>query len=484
MAWCTRLAVVFVLAISLVHASMPSVRPPPAQRKMNSTFIDALIERIAGNMVDPDLATLFTNCFPNTLDTTVTPGWNHDDAFVITGDIDAMWLRDSTNQVLPYVPYCNDAPEIKSLIRGAVKRQQRSVLIDSYANAFNFNASGNGHTTDLRDPPMSPGVFEGKFEVDGLCAAIKLMYHYWNTTRDESVLVHDGGLFLAAAQRIMETLWNATLGTIETYVVRQSQLPYYRFFRVDPWEYDVYPKNTIVPTTHMARSAFRPSDDATMYDFLVPSNAMAVVELNHLFELCQVAADASADRAVAHQFRLIANYTNVLLVGIRDALRAYAVTTIKETNATILAYEVDGWGNVNLMDDPNIPGLLSLPFIGADFAASFAPDLRGWLLSSSNPYYYCGTVGCGMGSPHTPPGWIWPMALMVRALTSSNETEIMEQLDMLKASAQYTGWMHESFSPFDPKNYTRSWFAWANTLFGQTILDVGQRYPHLIYKKK
>jgi meiotically up-regulated gene 157 (Mug157) protein len=188
--------------------------------------------------------------------------------------------------------------------------------------------------------------------------------------------------------------------------------------------------------------------------------------------------------AVAHQFRLIANYTNVLLVGIRDALRAYAVTTIKETNATILAYEVDGWGNVNLMDDPNIPGLLSLPFIGADFAASFAPDLRGWLLSSSNPYYYCGTVGCGMGSPHTPPGWIWPMALMVRALTSSNETEIMEQLDMLKASAQYTGWMHESFSPFDPKNYTRPWFAWANTLFGQTILDVGQRYPHLIYKKK
>jgi meiotically up-regulated gene 157 (Mug157) protein len=189
--------------------ALPVVRPPVKDRTFQSPAIDNLINTLVPLFADPDLATLLTNCLPNTLDTTV---YYHSEAnattldtFIITGDIEAMWLRDSTNQVLPYIPYAPSDPDLQVMLEGLIARQARSVLIDSFANAFNFNASGEGHQTDMRKPPMGPAVFEGKYEIDSLGAFLKLSYWHFRYSGDAALTRFATSEWLDAVVKLLDT---------------------------------------------------------------------------------------------------------------------------------------------------------------------------------------------------------------------------------------------------------------------------------------
>lgn len=175
---------------------MPSVRPAPSERKFRSAAVDSLIANFTSRMLDHDLATMFENCYPNTLDTTVysyTPASSTrpPSSFIITGDIPAQWFRDSTNQVLPYVHLAPMDTHLSDLICGLIHRHASDVTHDPFANAFNFNASGAGHQDDTRFPPMTPEVFEGKYELDSLAAVMKLANRYYNVTQDSSCFLED-----------------------------------------------------------------------------------------------------------------------------------------------------------------------------------------------------------------------------------------------------------------------------------------------------
>lgn len=444
-------AIIFTDAVNLP----PRVRPAKADRKFHSSAVDAKIEELKTKLKDPAIAILFENCYPNTLDTTVVAA-GENDSFVITGDIPAMWLRDSTNQVLPYMMFASEDEGLRQMLHGTVMRQLRSVAIDPYANAFNQVPNSHGHPHDNRKPPMTPPVFEGKYEIDSLAAVMKLSTAYWRATGDDTVL---GDEWLAAMQKILDTFEDQQKSTAE-----QAGNPAYTFKRGGT----VYPKSA-TNRTGLVRSAFRPSDDATTYDFFIPGNLMAVAELEHA---AKAAASLHSTAAAAIEKRSAA-----MAGQLREAAKSFATVDGR------YVFEVDGFGNKKEMDDANVPSLLSLPYLGT--VPKDDPTYlttRKWILSSANPYYLSGTVAKGVGSPHMNTGDIWPMSIIIQAMTSTNDDEILQCLEYLKASAQYLGFMHESFGKNNAKHYTRKWFAWANALFGELILDLVKERPHLVLK--
>ena len=422
---------VFLCVASCCEGSIPYVRPAPEKRKFASKSVDALIANFSVRMLDHDLATLFSNCYPNTLDTTVVSA-SEEDSFVITGDIEAMWLRDSTNQVLPYVPFVKTDQVLAKMVRGLIRRQLKSVLLDPYANSFNIAANGNGHQDDKRVPKMTPPVFEGKYELDSLCAVIKLAYAYFNHSSGDTSLI-ESALFLRAMTLTMETFVNQSKSTEQ-----QNGTYPYQFHRNDG-ERDDYPLNR-VNYTGMVRSAFRPSDDQTLYDFLVPANAMLYVELQHLMTML-----LAHPKPIPQEYQLLYKAASDMKTRVGAGLHSAVKKPVPGT-ADIFAFEVDGRGGFNMMDDANVPSLLSLPFLGFDDMREVSRATRAWVLSKANPFYFCGKLGCGIGSPHTWRGYVWPMSLILRAETSDNDAEIREQLQMLKESAKYTGLMHESLA--------------------------------------
>ncbi len=254
----------------------PSRRPPPAERHFTSEAVEDTLRRVSGDISDPELAWLFQNCFPNTLDTTVEFGTldGKPDTFVITGDIEAMWLRDSTAQVWPYLPLTSEDPALQELIRGVIHRQTRCILIDPYANAFNKEPGESPWADDLTE--MKPELHERKWEIDSLCYPIRLAYSYWKTTGDISPF--DEGWREAMA---------LVLSTFREQQRKEGHGPY-KFQRVTGWQTDTVAGagygNPIRPVGLIV-SIFRPSDDATTFPFLVPSNHFAVVSLNQLAEM-------------------------------------------------------------------------------------------------------------------------------------------------------------------------------------------------------
>ena len=439
---CQLLLIATTAAIAL--AAAPNARPDPSKRTFNSSAVEALIASYVPRFIDPDLATIFANCLPNTLDTTIVAA-SHNDSFVITGDIDAMWLRDSTNEVLPYMAFAAQDPALAAMLHGVVMRQARSVLIDPYANAFNQVANGNGHQDDPRKPPMTKPVYEGKYELDSLAAVLKSSWNYFNNTGDMSLLQEDD--WLSAMERIMDTITVQQQSTAE-----DGSNPAYTFGRRG----SEYP-NPKAPANRcgLSKCGFRPSDDNTHWPFLISANAMAAVELEHL---AAMAATGTGPRLAN-----ITQYATALAVQLRSSVEALArqtvsgfgiicesvgavrddedsrpwlsralctavrvrriTTFVPSTHAPLAdAYEVDGFGNFSVADDSNVPSLLSLPYLGyCDRTNPTYLATRKFLLSSSNPYYYTGTVASGIGSPHTPSGYIWPMAIAMQALTSTGE---------------------------------------------------------------
>jgi meiotically up-regulated gene 157 (Mug157) protein len=442
-------------------ASFVSQRPPADKRGFTSEAVEARIRKVKAQIADPELAWLFENCYPNTLDTTVQAGEldGLPDTFVITGDIHAMWLRDSTAQVWPYLPLAAADARVKRLLAGVVHRQTRCVLIDPYANAFNFGPTGSEWAKDRT--AMKPELHERKWEIDSLCYTVRLAHGYWKTTGDKSIFTP---AWREAAALVVKTFREQQ---------RKSAPGPYKFQRLTTVPSDSLPGNGYGNPTRpcgLIHSAFRPSDDACMFPFLVPSNFFAVQSLKQLAEIhTSVFSDAGAAKACQE-----------FAAEVELALRKNALVR-HPRHGQIWAYEVDGFGNSLFMDDANIPSLLSLPYLGCVTTADPTyRSTRAFILGADNPYYYRGSAAQGLGGPHSGLDMIWPLGYTIQALTSTDGAEIAHCLKMLKTTHAGSGLMHESFHKDDPSNFTRKWFAWANTLFGELVSGLAEQRPELL----
>jgi meiotically up-regulated gene 157 (Mug157) protein len=439
----------------------PVVRTPESQRKFKSAAIEETIRNLKASVTNKELGWLFENCFPNTLDTTVEFEMinGKPDTYVITGDIDAMWLRDSSAQVWPYLPLMKSDKNLQQLIAGVINRQTKCILKDPYANAFykDENKVSEWKTSDITT--MKPGIHERKWEIDSLCYPIRLAHGYWKITGDAGSFDKD---WIAAMKLIIQTFKEQQ---------RLDSRGPYTFQRKTAWATDGVPLGGYgYPTRKVGliHSMFRPSDDATVFPFLIPSNFFAYESLVHLQELARVLHED-----------VLGNDAFALATTLKTALDKHA--TVSGAFGKVYAYEVNGFGSFNLMDDANIPSLLSLPYLDAVKATDpVYQSTRKFLLSDSNPFFFKGKAGEGIGGPHIGMDYIWPMSITMRGLTSINDAEIKTCLDMLVKAHGGTGFMHESFFKDDAAKFTRKWFAWANTLFGEFVLKLHREKPQLL----
>ena len=435
------------------------MRPAPGSRAFRSAAVDAKVAEVAAALRakgSDKLALMFENCFPNTLDTKVryrlTPDGD-DDTFVITGDIPAMWLRDSAAQVWPYLAFAKEDEPLRRMIRGVLRRQFASILLDPYANAFNDlppdEADRPGAVRD--GVQVKKGVFERKYELDSLCYPIRLAYGYRAACGDDSVF---DGRWLAAVRAILavmreqqhKTAWDSSYFFARKAVSNNAVENRGRGRQVKP--------------VGLVASSFRPSDDATQLPFLVPSNLMAVDVLRKAAEILE---EVNREDALASECRALAGEIDA-------ALAAHAVRE-HPTAGRIWAFEVDGYGSVLFMDDANVPSLIALPY----FTSVPADDpiyraTRAFVWSEDNPWFFRGKAGEGIGGPHCGYGSIWPMSVILRGLTTDDPDEVRACLDQLVRTDARTAFIHESHDRDDAENYTRPWFAWANTLFGELVL--------------
>ncbi|MEP6682148.1 MAG: glycoside hydrolase family 125 protein [Parafilimonas sp.] len=439
-----------------------SMRPPLAERKFTSDVVEATIAQMKSTLPNKELAWMFENCFPNTLDTTVFYEEHNGvpDTYVITGDIDAMWLRDSSAQVWPYVSLAAKDEKLRKLIAGVINRQVVCILRDPYANAFYKDANKISQwKDDLTD--MKPGVHERKWEIDSLCFPIRLAHGYWKATGDTTPFTAD---------------WKESIRlTIKTFREQQRKNgdgPY-TFQRTTSWATDGVPLSGYgYPTkpVGLVCSMFRASDDATIFPFHIPDNFFLVVSMNHAATILNEAyKDAELAKACTD-----------LSTEVATALKQYAIAEHAQFGK-VYAYEVNGFGSFNLMDDAGTPSLLSLPYLNAvDANDEVYQRTRKYALSSENPFFFKGKFAEGEGSPHAGMDMVWPLGIITRALTSNDDKEIKDALKMLMATHAGTGFMHESFDKDDPTKFTRKWFAWANTLFGELILHLNDKKPGLL----
>jgi len=469
----------------LMEFSMPyeSQRPPPEKRTFTSPVIEAAIGETAARIKDPELAWLFTNCFPNTLDTTVqfTPddGSGRPDTFIITGDIAAMWLRDSTNQVWPYLPFAKECPKLRDLFRGLIRRQAKCVLLDPYANAF-YRDSAKISQWKSDHTEMKPGVHERKYELDSLASVLRLATGYYEVTGDSSPFDDE---FLQAVRLIVDTIRYEQAGTPE------QIHPRYSFGRTTANATDTLGcggHGNPCKRTGMSRSPFRPSDDSTILQYHIPANAMAVVALDRTHGLLtHLLQQLSPKISTNAELGTLARACVELAMTIESAIETSGVLH-GDPGMSLYCYETDGFGSQILMDDANVPNLLSLPYLDYCIAEpgiyQTYQNTRRFILSDANPYFHKGSAvpQGAVGGPHIGQGWIWPMSLITQAITSTDDAEILQCLYTLKSTHAGKGFMHEAFWKDDPSRYTRDWFAWANSFFGELILHVAETRPHLL----
>jgi uncharacterized protein len=449
----------------LIYTTIPgyaSKRKPISERRFTSASVEDAIKEFKSNVKNSEIAWLFENCFPNTLDTTVFFEMKNGvpDTYVITGDIDAMWLRDSSAQVWPYVSFAKNDEPLRQLVAGVINHQVKCVLKDPYANAFYNDPEKIGEwSKDLTD--MKPGVHERKWEIDSLCYPIRLAYHYWKETGDI---------------KPFNDKWAESV-QLTRLVFREQQRKEnrgpYKFQRNTAVATDTQPMGGYgypAKPNGLICSAFRPSDDATLYSYLIPSNFFAVVSLRQAAEMFRVIRKDNAN----------AEGLMSLAAEVEQTLEKHAVIDHKDFGK-IYAYEVNGFGSFNLMDDANVPSLLSLPYLGA--VKNDDPvyvNTRKFVLSESNPFFFTGRIAAGIGGPHVGLDMIWPLGIILRGLTSDDDVEIKKCIDLLRSTHGDTGFMHESFHKNNPMRFSRAWFAWANTIFGEFLWKVYKEKPELL----
>ena len=434
-----------------------SQRPEVEKRLFTSKAVEAKIVEVNQMLTNARLRWMFENCFPNTIDTTVRYYIHEngeDDALVYTGDIHAMWLRDSGAQVWPYIQLANEDPELKKMLRGVILRQFRCIILDPYANAFldpHDPDPNHQWTTDKTD--MKPELHERKWEIDSLCYPLRLAYEYWLVTGDSSIF---GDEWLQAMENVLRTF--------KEQQKKDGHGPY-TFMRETERQLDTMSNNGMgnpVKPVGLIASAFRPSDDATTFQFLIPSNFFAITSLNKAAEIL----------TKVNQNTKMAAECTALASEVKAALDEYATFNHKKYG-TIYAYEVDGFGNQLFMDDANVPSLLALAYLGdVDINDPIYQNTRRYVWSEDNPYFFRGKAGEGIGGPHIGYDMVWPMSIMMKAFTSQDDDEIRWCIKTLMTTDAGTGFMHESFHKDDPTNFTREWFAWQNTLFGELIIKL------------
>lgn len=433
-------------------------RPSLEDRLFQSEVVEKVIEQVSNDITDADIQRMFGQCLPNTLDTTVYYSENSEtgesDTFVVTGDIPAMWLRDSVNQVWPYLRFINDDPEIQRLFQGLLKRQTLCVLSDPYANAFK-REEHNGKNE----------VWERKYELDSLCSFLRLSVGYYQHSND---MLPFNEHWLHAVNKIIEvihveqnTLNKANIDLLFQFKTHSGHL--HPAVRLSGYG---YPGRSC----GLSRSVFRPSDDETVFPYLIPANAMAVV---YLREIEAILHDISAPETGRTALKLAES--------IDKGIKKWGVVTHQKFGE-VFAYEVDGYGSHCIMDDPNVPSLLSLPYLGyCKIDDPIYQNTRKLVTSDWNPFYAAGEVACGLTSPHVGVcDHFWPMGTIMQALTSTAEEEIKSCLKILKQTHGKTYFLHESVNVDDPHSYTRPWFAWVNSLFGELILKIHDENPKLL----
>ncbi|KAI1856176.1 uncharacterized protein JN550_013903 [Neoarthrinium moseri] len=465
--------------------SLSYQRPSPSCRTFNSSDVEQTIQEMRDIIKDPDLYRLFENTFPNTLDTTISwKGFASGNAeeeltFITTGDIVAMWLRDSANQMRSYKPLLeanSSTDSLASLFRGAINLQARYLLTSPHCNAFQAPVESgkppednSAAETDTVVPSYDKNfVFECKYELDSLSAFLQLSYDYYDKTQDSDFF----GKFqwVKAIETVVTTAEQLLVGTYaDDGHVNDSP---YTFQRTTTSASEtLLNKGAGSPVkggTGLVRSAFRPSDDSTIFQLFIPANMMfssylgksAAIMEKHDSDLAQRMSDLSAS--------------------VRNGIETYGKVQ-HPTFGEIYAYEIDGFGSSNLMDDANVPSLLSAPIIDyVDASDSTYQSTRKFVLSTSDPYYMHGPVLNGTGGPHVGPGKAWPMSIIVSLLSSDDDNEIISGLRQIVSSTNELGLIHESVDTFNAAQWTRQWFSWANGLFGQLLLDLKDRKPGIL----
>ncbi len=400
----------------------------------------------------PEAAPLFKNCFLNTIETTVTQ-LNDGSYFVITGDIPAMWLRDSAAQVKPYIRYANEDEDLKAILKSIIEKHAFYVCLDPYSNAFNSEPRNESHSdeTDF----YHELIWERKYEVDSLCAPLYLAYEYYQTTLDTSIFT----------EQFKEMLWKI----FDTFKKEQNHFANstYFFNRTNCPVTDTLSnggKGEDVSYTGMTWSGFRPSDDRCKLGYLVPSNMMAVCALKKAAEMASIGYE---DTKLESECRSLA-------FDIDEGIKEHGVID-NERYGKMFVYETDGKGNFVLMDDANSPSLLSAPYLGyLKKDNEVYQNTRKFILSNNNPWFFEGSAAKGIGSPHTGLDKIWHIALSMQALTSNNKEEVKQCIKMLTTTTADTGLMHESFNKNDAFDFTRPWFAWSNSLFAELLIRIAE----------
>ncbi|KAI9765672.1 MAG: hypothetical protein M1840_007230 [Geoglossum simile] len=473
--------------------ALPYQRPHPDCRTFSSPHIEKVIEELTSRMRDKDLSRLFENAFPNTLDTTVrwhvngaerrprkrknhggNKEWEGAQSFIVTGDIDAEWLRDSTNQLEQYHVLAQKDRSIHDLILGAINTQAEFVIASPYCNAFQppppSHLPPTGRPVDNVHPVYDPAVvFECKYELDSLAHFLALSSKFYDSTGSTAFLTPS---WYDALDTVLTVLDEQAISTFD--VSGEYTPNTYSFQRVTSTGTETLSLsgngNPLNWGTNLVRSAFRPSDDATILGFYIPANAMMAVQLKRIAEIIRGVGNGDLADNLSNRGTTI-----------ESAVWEHGVVSHKKYGK-VFAYEVDGYGSSIIMDDANLPSLLSLPKLGfVDSSDEVYQNTRKMLLSKEgNPYFLKGTSFHGIGGPHVGLQNAWPMSLLIQALTSDDDVEIMESLELVKNGSRL-GLIHETVDVEAPSSYTRSWFAWANSLYSVVILDLAQRKPHLLF---
>lgn len=412
-----------------------------------------LAERLSAQLLEKSgnerLAFMFKQCFLSTVDTTMQC-MGDDEVFLITGDIEAMWLRDSSAQVCHYMKFLQQVPQLQEMVKGLIVKQFRFIKLDPYANAFNAEPNGRCWTKDRTED--IPWDWERKYELDSLCYPIRLLWQYYEATQDASIFTEE----------ILETL-SVILELCKVEQNHTQASPYY-FERENCPETDTLPcegKGTPVAQTGLIWSGFRPSDDACTYGYLIPANLFAAEVLGYVVKIAELCKAEKLGEAAAEMKKEV-----------EAGIEAHGVVK-NDKGEEMYVYETDGFGHVNLMDDANVPNLLGIPwYTSISNTDKRYLATRNFVLSKENPYYYEGTAAKGIGSPHTPVDYIWHIGLCIQGMTSASREEQEKLMETILATDAGTGFMHEGFHVDDPNAFTRDWFAWANSLFAAFTIQL------------
>ncbi|CAG8949318.1 hypothetical protein HYFRA_00004944 [Hymenoscyphus fraxineus] len=476
---------------------LPFQRPSKYCRTFTSPLVETVIEDITSRMTDKSMARLFENAFPNTLDTTVRwhvdgtesqkhtelkrgtkeeGKWEGPQSFIVTGDINAEWLRDSTNQLLQYQSLAKSDKKIFNLILGAINTQAEYVIESPYCNAFQappgskIPPAHNGQQ-DVVHPAYEPTfVFECKYELDSLAHFLAIGNTFANSTGSTEFMTKRWFLALETLLGVLDQQSQSTFDHTSGRYEKNS----YTFSRRTDLGTETLSLNGVGNPlnfgTGLIRSAFRPSDDASILGFYIPANAQMAVELKRTADVLRAAKHLTMAQNLEKRSQAIT-----------DGIWEHGVVQHKKYGR-VFAYEVDGYGSQIIMDDANVPSLLALPILGfVDRTDPVYQNTRKMLLrKDSNPYYLEGRAFSGIGGPHVGLEHAWPMSLLLQAMTSEDDEEIKECLQKV-LSASRLGLIHESINVNRLRDFTRSWFAWANSVFAQTILDLAARKPHLLF---